>query len=261
MYEKLYTPLPDTGAYLHRLDLNDPEHTDLAFLDTLIIAHQRRIPFENLDTWLYHIPVSLEIPALFDKIVSRNRGGYCFELNALFTCLLQALGYHATACMCRICGDNYIVPPVSHRAVLVELDGTLHFCDVGFGGPTPPGSVPVTDGSIRFFGTEAFSIQRYDHWWWTLRRRNSEGVWQNVLQFYTMPQDNVDFISLNRFYSTSPVSSFTQKPYLNIRTKDGSCSLVGDTFTRHTSGETTRREVRSQDDFFQFLRNYFRLPV
>lgn len=261
MYEELYAPLPDAGAYLDRLGIAVPKRTDIQTLDALVRAHQMRIPFENLDSWLYHVPVSLHIDALFEKIIRRKRGGYCFELNALFTSLLQTLGYRAWGCMSRIIENGFPVPPVSHRGVLVEQNGGLHFCDVGFGGPTPPGSLPVEDGSIRFFGTETYSIRRGDGWWWTLCRLSSSGNWQDILQFYVMPQENIDFVPLNEFYSTSPHSDFTQMAYINIRTENGSRSIVGNTFSQHTPEGTRRLAIGSQEELFRILRNYFRLDA
>ena len=133
MYEKLYEPLPDTAAYLERLGLEPPRELNREYLDGLVYAHQCRIPFENLDVYAFHRPISLGIADLFQKIVMNKRGGYCFEMNALFTALLNALGYHAWACMCRILRSKDYIPPVMHRGVLVELDGQLYFCDVGYG--------------------------------------------------------------------------------------------------------------------------------
>jgi N-hydroxyarylamine O-acetyltransferase len=38
----------------------------------------------------------LDTDALFDKIVRRRRGGFCYELNGLFAALLRELGFDAT---------------------------------------------------------------------------------------------------------------------------------------------------------------------
>ena len=68
---------------------------------------------------------SLSISSLYEKIVLKKRGGYCYELNALFASLLTACGYEVTPCMARIirdCDDEFI-PPISHRINLVRIDG------------------------------------------------------------------------------------------------------------------------------------------
>src|SRR2546428_543326 len=58
----------------------------------LQLAHLRTVPFENLSIPSGE-PVILDDRALFEKIVSRRRGGFCYELNGLFAALLRALGF------------------------------------------------------------------------------------------------------------------------------------------------------------------------
>ncbi len=41
------------------------------------------VPFENLDIPLER-PIVLDEELLFDKIVNRRRGGFCYKLNGLF---------------------------------------------------------------------------------------------------------------------------------------------------------------------------------
>ena len=92
MDEGLYEPLPSVEAYLARIGIDGAKEPTLAFLDELVYAHQCSVPFEDLDICEKHAEISLDIAALFDKIVTRRRGGYCFEQNALFASLLRALG-------------------------------------------------------------------------------------------------------------------------------------------------------------------------
>ena len=259
MYEKLYEPLPDTAAYLERLGLKPPRELNREYLDGLVYAHQCRIPFENLDVYAFHRPISLGIADLFQKIVMNKRGGYCFEMNALFTALLNALGYRAWACMCRILRSKDYIPPVMHRGVLVELDGQLYFCDVGYGGPEAPGSLPVCDGARRCFGKEEYFITRADAYWWTLNRMTSQGVSEKVMRFYTMPQENVEFLALSEYCSTSPDSIFTQKVFLNIRTPDGFDSVLGDVFTHARNGSSEVYTIKNRQEFFRIAGQYFGL--
>ena len=93
MSEELYAPIPDLDAYLARIGIAEAKEPTLDFLDEVIMAHQCSVPFDDLDTCALDIVPSLGIPDLFEKIVVRKRGGYCFELNALFGALLKALGF------------------------------------------------------------------------------------------------------------------------------------------------------------------------
>ena len=82
MYEELYAPLPDRAAYLERIGLRDePMPLNAETLHKLMYAHLTHVPFENLDVLEKHMTPDLGIEALFDKIVVRRRGGYCFELG------------------------------------------------------------------------------------------------------------------------------------------------------------------------------------
>ncbi len=147
MYEELYLPLPDKEAYLARIGLAGAALTaDLESLDRLLTAHLATVPFENLDVLYGGLCPDLGVPALFDKIVTRRRGGYCFELNGLFYRLLEALGFEATPISVRIQMGRTERMPFTHRASLVKLDGQAYYCDVGFGAVPFPNAVPL-DGS------------------------------------------------------------------------------------------------------------------
>ena len=66
------------AAYLERIGVARPEVADAAALRRLHLAHQRTIPFENLSIHLGE-PISLAGDDLFAKIVTRRRGGFCYQ--------------------------------------------------------------------------------------------------------------------------------------------------------------------------------------
>ena len=78
-------------------------------------------------------PVSLDLAALYDKIVRRRRGGFCYELNGLFAELLRRLGYRVTLLSAGVAQDGGgFGPEYDHLLLLVELDRRW-MVDVGFG--------------------------------------------------------------------------------------------------------------------------------
>ena len=105
-----------TSAYLARLGL-DPAAAhppDLRTLPRLQRAHMQAVPFENLDVFLRR-PLSLERDALFAKVVTRRRGGYCFELNALYAALLRTLGFAVTPRLARVWLRDPAEPPTRNH--------------------------------------------------------------------------------------------------------------------------------------------------
>ena len=261
MYDKLYSPIPDIRAYLNRLQVDAPEQTDFEYLDNLIYIHQQKVVFENMDSYEFHKPVSLEIPAVFEKVVTNHRGGYCFELNTLFTQLLKDLGYHAYGCMGRIVRNKTEVPPVLHRVNVVELDGKKYFYDVGFGGPMPAGLLLIEDGFSRTMHGETYHMKKTDEYWWTVSRTTSSGEIENVLQFYPMPQHNVTFIPNNEYCGCCPDSIFTQIPFLNRRTADGSIGVMGNTLTIIENGTVTKTEIHDKHELYEIMEKYFELKL
>jgi N-hydroxyarylamine O-acetyltransferase len=81
--------------YLERIGLELPLPADAESLRRLQLAHMLHVPFENLDIALGR-PIRLGLTTLYDKIVTRRRGGFCYELNGLFAWLLDDLGFEVT---------------------------------------------------------------------------------------------------------------------------------------------------------------------
>ena len=81
----------DVDAYLQRIGTERPAAPTLDALAELALAHLYSVPFENLDIAAGR-RLSVELEAIHDKVVTRRRGGFCYELNGLFAGLLRALG-------------------------------------------------------------------------------------------------------------------------------------------------------------------------
>lgn len=258
MFEELYTPLPDVNAYLERIEAT---HTDcsLADLDNLILSHQLMVPFEDLDSNYYKKPVSCSIEDLFQKIVVNRRGGYCFEQNALFVSLLNALGYKAYSGKAKVIRNKDIHSPILilHRVNFVEFEDGLYFCDVGYGGPMPSFALKVEDGSTRTCNGETYHIRKYEGPWWIVSRTTSEGAMEDILMIDTAPYENCDFQVLNHYASTSPMSVFVQLLLVNRRLRNGSVSITNDSFTKNTDGETTTIKIENDEHLRALLKEHF----
>ena len=257
MYELMNCPIPDLDRYLERIGLSAAPSPDLDGLNALIWAHQTHVPFEDLNTSLLKQPVLLEIPALYDKVVLRRRGGYCYELNALFTRLLLDLGFDARSVFCRVVRGRDFLPPCAHRAVVVALSGRLYFCDVGFGGPMPAGALEIADGAGRDVRGEYFRIDRFDDYWWTLSRDTSAGAREAVLQFNTFPQTPQEFIAANMKSAMDPESIFVKQVLVNLRTGDGALSITDDVFTVYQNGAARTARIGDGAALRRILRERF----
>ncbi len=263
MYEEYYQGLKDVDAYLRRIGMQRPKSPTKEYLDELVLAHQCSVVFENLDIFDLHRPISIIPDDIYEKIVVKKRGGYCFELNGLFVLLLRALGYDAYSCPCRVArGDMSMPGPVRHRGNIVRMDGRYLFCDVGFGGPMPPGAVVVEDTIKQSVQGETFWFERRDEFWWMLKRftkgrlevgmsgitdGNDEVHEANVLLISIASWEPVDFISANLACSEGPDATFAQKRMMNLRKKDGHIAVTGNLFTLVKNGVRESREITEEE--------------
>ena len=133
-----------TDDYLAAVSLErvDPS---LEFLSALTRRHVAEFAFSSVDPRLGE-PMPLDLASLFDRIVVRRRGGYCFENNGLFFEVLEELGFSPRLQMSRVVLGRDIHPGLTHRVARVVLDGREYLVDVGFGPLGPARPVPMDSG-------------------------------------------------------------------------------------------------------------------
>src|SRR5205085_4206725 len=124
----------DLAAYLSRINYSGPPQPSLAVLQALHAAHHAAIPYENIDILLRR-PIWLDARSLQAKMISGQRGGYCFEHNMYFQFVLAAMGFSVRAVAARVFWRSLVgkVPPRNHIVLLVTLDDGDYLADVGYG--------------------------------------------------------------------------------------------------------------------------------
>lgn len=256
MSEELYAPIPNVDAYLARIGIAQVKEPTAAFLDELIYAHQHTVPFDNLDVCEKELTPSLAVSDLFDKIVVRKRGGYCFELNALFGALLKALGFDVRPCMARVLLRPIPYPLISHRANIVTIDGKRYLADVGFGGPQPTFAPLIEDGASRTEEGQTFTLHRVGHTWWEVGYQGTKEEERPVLRICMLEVGEEDFVPLSFYQANFEGSVFRNNRMVNIKTADGALDLRNSTYTVFKGGEKTAREV-SDNELDQLLEEKF----
>lgn len=263
MYENYYKPLPDVDAYLERIGMKRPSVPDLDYLNKLIFNHLCHVPFENLDMYLYKKEVSLSTDALFDKIVLKKRGGYCFEMNSLFYSLLVALGYEVTPCLCKVIagpGPYYLS---SHRGSIVKLDSKYYYCDVGLGGPAPAGAFLFEEDLPQTICGDTFRLVRYSDTWLDLLRADPSGQEEVLLRINPTPYDSLDFVPINYFTCSQHASEndfFRVNLLMNMRKENGFAMIMNDMMREVYDGQLTVTDVSDPAVLNKALHEVFMLP-
>jgi N-hydroxyarylamine O-acetyltransferase len=204
--------------------------------------------------------VWLSLPHLFEKHVTRERGGYCYELNGLFGWLLAALGYDVDRVAARVTSDTGIYTPANHHPLVVHLDQSF-VVDVGMGTPmmrqpTPLVGSPRTDDVGVSWRVTA--SDRPDEMFQTEYRGPGDDEWIRRYVFSTTPRELSYFEATCDYLQTAPESTFTDDPIVAIATAEGHRKLSGETLTETVGREQQERTVPTEA-FHATLRREFGL--
>jgi N-hydroxyarylamine O-acetyltransferase len=240
------------SAYLDRVRARRPELVDAEAFRSLHLAHQRAVPFENLSIHLSE-PISLAEDDLFDKIVTRRRGGFCYELNGALALALEALGADVTRVAARAGGAGWLGPPFDHLALIVRLPDRSGpwLADVGFGTNS---SYP-----LRYDSTDA---QDDPAGVFRLAERPDGDVdvlKDGELQYRIEPRPRSldDFVPTCWWQQTSPESHFRASTVCSRLTSDGRISLSGRTLIRTRGGSRTEEQLPDDEAVLTAYRDYF----
>lgn len=241
--------LPDIAAQVREDGSLDAGLLTVETLDRVAEGHLLNIPFEDLQVHDEHLPLSLEIADLWEKMVAKHRGGYCYEMNGLLHAALQTLGYDIVPCLARVMYNQSDDNLNMHRAELVRMPSGVRYVDVGFGGPMAACSLPVEPGSVTVSGNQQFRLRPMpaEHWWEIELARAGEDDYARVIWFQDIEAMDPQFRVLNFFAEHSPESSFTINRICNIRTKTGNVSLRNLTLTENVDGQKTVTQITEAD--------------
>lgn len=93
--EKERLTASEVKEYLARINYKGPVKSTFEALTELQRCHKLSVPFENLSVFGKE-EIIISKDWLFDKVVRRERGGLCYELNSLYSLLLDHFGFNHT---------------------------------------------------------------------------------------------------------------------------------------------------------------------
>jgi N-hydroxyarylamine O-acetyltransferase len=248
----------NAAAYLERIGYHGPLEPTSETLRRLHLAHLVSVPFENLSIHRGE-PIHLDDEALFEKIVTRRRGGFCYELNGLFAALLRALGFDVamlSAGVGRAAGD--FSPDYDHMALLVNLEDRW-LADVGFGDSFRE-PLRLDERGEQMEGDLAYHIEETGDGRLILARREEDGPWKAQYRFDLEPHVFADYAEMCHFHQTSPQSHFTQNRICSLATPDGRVTLSGMKLITTRGGEKQEREL-DEKEYAAALREIFGIAL
>ncbi|RVD85623.1 uncharacterized protein DFL_003940 [Arthrobotrys flagrans] len=200
-------------------EIEEIQKPTLENLGILVIRHLATAPFSSVDIHYSkdHI-VTITIDAIFNKVVKRKRGGYCMELNSLFSCLLATLGFNTWLCPSRATrnygGDvkNRAYHGISHCVNLVEFeDRKRYLVDVGYGGAAIVRPMELVEGTVidgvgegehRLIKATVPEARRKELHWLVQHRLSSKAEWTDLYMFFEVEAILDDCVIWSNWSST-----------------------------------------------------------
>lgn len=256
-HERLSLKLQD---YLQRIEYGGDIQPSPDVLATLLRCHVLTIPFENLDIQI-GVPVTNNIESAFDKIVRRERGGWCYEQNGVFGWALSEIGFDVTRVAAAVRRNEPDASgPANHLCLLVRIPDdprSTYLADVGFGGSMIE-PIPLATASHKQTPFEIELRQLEDgHWQFS----EESAANRMSYDFLAEPGDESAMSRKCNQLQTDPSSSFVLNLVVQKRTPDSHVTLRGSVLTTISTAGKETRTLESREELLQILRNVFRLDV
>jgi N-hydroxyarylamine O-acetyltransferase len=246
---------PNLQAYLDRIKFVGPPARDLDTLKRVHRGHVENIPYENLDVQ-FGRPLSRDLNAIFDKIVTRRRGGWCYEMNGLMDWALREIGFKVTrmsgGVARAILGD---VQLGNHLVLCVDLDRP-YLADVGFGDgliePTPLAVGPVPQ---RFLN---FALEELGQGWWRFHNDARGGA--PSFDFKHEPAAEAALDAKCAWLQSDAASPFVLNAVVQRHLPQSLAMMRGRTL-KIVSADTATRMIESADEYVETLHGVFGLDL
>lgn len=235
--------------YLNRLNLQS-HRPSLKFLNEILSSHQKIISFNNLA--VFYKPgqiLNLDLEALFEKVIMRGEGGYCFENNKVLYYLLEGLGFKVERKSARVIYDKTGDVPRTHRTTVVTIDGQRFLADVGFGRDVPPRAIPIglkqTSGYHVVAKDDLYHLQLFKG--------------ESIINLYTFDDGHYqesDFTVANYFTNTHPDSKFVKELIVSRKDQDFIEFMSGKTYSRIENDKRDNFEIQNQEEFQFYLKKF-----
>ncbi|MCA9567143.1 MAG: arylamine N-acetyltransferase [Myxococcales bacterium] len=226
-----------------------------------MLHHACAVPFENLDV-LAGRGVSLEPDTVYDKLVVRRRGGYCFEHATLLAEMLGRLGFtlDVVAGRARVSRPRPEPATRTHAMLVVHLDGEDLLVDAALG-------ARGATAALRFSADRQLTphdvrrVLREDGVWF--HQVEQAGVWVDASETRLEPMPPIDMEVASWYTSTHPDSGFRRQRMVARALPDGGrVTLADEVLTeRHADGTVIRQELGTPEALAGALREHFGLEA
>ena len=241
-------------AYLRRIGLAGAVRADAATLKAVHRAHVQSIPYENPDVQ-FGTPVTRSAAAAFDKLVTRKRGGWCYEMNGLLGWALEEIGFKVERLAGGVRRDEIgDVMVGNHLVLLVQLE-ELWLVDAGFGDGLIE-AIPLRTGAFQN-GPYQCRIEEIGGGW--MRYFSDPRTGGPTFDFNRDVTDEALLENNCRFLQTSEESPFVLNAVVQRWLPDRHISIRGRVLSELGAGDKSTTTIATADDYVCLLKSRFNL--
>ncbi len=246
---------PNLTEYFDRIHYAGSSEPTLEVLNAVHERHIHAFPYENLDVILQR-PVDQNIDRIFEKMVRRGRGGWCYEQNGLLGWALTEIGFSVTrmtgGVMRALFGDEAWG---NHLVLRVDLPEPW-IADAGLGDAIVQ-PAPLEEGAFsqswRSFRLEHLSG---DEW----RFHNRERASPPTFDVLNKAADEDLFATTCTRLQEDPQSMFRQNLICQLMTAEGTHTLIGRVL-RNTRSDDDRHLIQSAEELTEVLQRIFTITT
>jgi N-hydroxyarylamine O-acetyltransferase len=248
----------DVSKYLERIKFSDKARVDDQTLRNIHQHHVLWVPFENLDIH-YKRPFDLNPSNVYDKVVNNFRGGFCYELNYLFSMLLDTIGFSTRIISAKVIDSSGNPgPPFDHMCIHVKTDKE-YIADVGFGDLFLQ-PLELREG-IQNDGRSYFRIEKDHSEEYSLMMSYDGSDFQKkyIFTLHEVPLDN--FIQPCVDKQTNPESYFVKNTICTRATESGRITLFNDRLIMRSMSDKNEISILSDIDLRVQLKKHFNIEI
>lgn len=249
-----------TLAKNYLADLNiHKESLSIELINELQSKHIARYSFNNLAVVLGQ-ELPLDVDALFNKIVTRQRGGYCFEHNKLLFTVLAELGFEVRLLLAKVIYNQEVEVARTHRITLLTLADHDYIVDAGFGHLGAYFPVKIELGLVQKQGDSQYRIiqNKKDEYCYQVLK---DGDFFTLYTFDLYRYTEAD-CTLGHFYSHQhPNAAFVNNLVICRKFMNEIKSLRNDEYHHIQNGVTKTTKITCIEQLHQLLTEQYLLDI
>src|SRR6478609_9602607 len=246
--------------YLQRIGYDGSIQPTIELLQVLQKRHLLSVPFENLDIH-YKVPIQLDLETIFEKVVIKKRGGFCYELNGIFYELLRSIGFDVKMISARVFdqGRQIFSPEFDHLAIIAKIDSVDYLADAGFG-EFAFGPLKIELNTIHNDERGSFRIEKVDDLYYKVAKLTGEN-WVPEYMFTLKKRDLDEFKDMCHYNQTSLLSHFTQNKFCSLATEKGRLTVTANKIKITEGDSVTELQLNREAEFLVALEKYFHIRL